>query len=394
MRRLSAIALFAAFAACVVLLQGDAEGQAAFAYPEARHGAGVLRQIGGLPVLTAQGTPEEVGEQIGVLAARPGCRVTSYPRDLLRFFRAEWSFNALLAAGRGMLPRFPAHHRTEMDAIARHGGLDPDLVLAGNTFFDIKKMVACSSILVEPGRSATGEILFGRNLDFPTMGYLHHYTLVTVYKQPGKRTFASIGFPGMVGVLSGMNDAGLCLAVHEAYVGGDESPTFDKKGMPFALAMRRLLEECSTIDEAAAFLRTLPRTTHLNVPMADARHAAVLEVTSKNVEVRKAAEGLCLCTNHFLTPALQVKGQRNSYETLDRMRRLEERQKLAKLGVADVQEALHAANLAQHTLQTMVFAPQSRTLWLAYGRCPSSAEPLRKLELAELFAAPADRPAK
>src|SRR5205085_6318195 len=109
-------------------------------------------------------------------------------------------------------------------------------------------------------RSATGQPLFGRNLDYPTLGFLHEYTLVTVYRPTGKHAFVSIGFPGFIGCLSGMNDAGLTIAILEVYQTRDESPAFDAQGTPFALCFRRVLEECSTAAEAEALLRSMKRT--------------------------------------------------------------------------------------------------------------------------------------
>ena len=44
---------------------------APFRYPEAKHGKGELRYINQVPVLLVAGTPEEIGEQMGVLAIRP-----------------------------------------------------------------------------------------------------------------------------------------------------------------------------------------------------------------------------------------------------------------------------------------------------------------------------------
>ena len=40
-------------------------------YPEAKHGKGELRIINEIPVLVVEGTPEEMGEQFGYLAAIP-----------------------------------------------------------------------------------------------------------------------------------------------------------------------------------------------------------------------------------------------------------------------------------------------------------------------------------
>ena len=56
------------------------------------------------------------------------------------------------------------------------------------------KMGGCSTLVVEPGRSAVKGPLFGRNLDYPTLGFLQDYTLVTIYRPRGRHAFASIGF--------------------------------------------------------------------------------------------------------------------------------------------------------------------------------------------------------
>src|SRR5436190_1220366 len=42
-----------------------------FRYPEAKHGKGELKYVNGVPVLRVEGTPAEVGEQLGVLALKP-----------------------------------------------------------------------------------------------------------------------------------------------------------------------------------------------------------------------------------------------------------------------------------------------------------------------------------
>ena len=96
----------------------------------------------------------------------------------------------------------------------------------------------CSSMIVEASRSSTGGPLFGRNLDFYTLGILDKYGLVTVHRPKGKHAFASIGFPGIFGCISGINDAGLALAVHEVFLSKDKAPMFNPKGMPYTMCFR------------------------------------------------------------------------------------------------------------------------------------------------------------
>ena len=241
-----------------------------FRYPAGRLGANAeLKYINDLPVLTVAGEPEEIGAAVGRLALKPSARILGYTRDLLKADKVEATWPLFVRGGKGMVKHFPADYRTEMDAIAKGAGADADVVTVANTFFDLKSTFACSVLAVEAPRSATGGLLFGRNLDYPSMGYVHEHTLVTVYRPTGKHAFVSIGFPGLVGVLSGMNDAGLCLAVLEVYNAKEGEPHFDAQGVPYALCHRRLLEECTTIAEAKKLLESMHRTTLLNLAVAD-----------------------------------------------------------------------------------------------------------------------------
>jgi hypothetical protein len=97
---------------------------------------------------------------------------------------------------------------------------------------------------------------------------------------------------------------------------------------------------------------------------------------------------MCLCTNHFCTAELKLAKPKNTKTTLDRYATLtkaltEEK----KLGVADVQRYLDAANQGEETLQTMIFEPAALTLHLATadGKRPASGEKLKKLDLSTLL---------
>ncbi|HEV3260199.1 MAG TPA: C45 family peptidase [Gemmataceae bacterium] len=366
-----------------------------FRYTEATHGRGELKYVNGLPVLSVAGTPEEIGEQIGVLTAKHMDRLVSYPKTLLKQAGWESGWPALVRLSNALLAQCPADHRKELDAIAKHSRVDRDLIVVGNTLPDIMKIAGCSTLVVEPSRSAVKGPLFGRNLDYPTLGFLQDYTLVTVYRPNGKHAFVSIGFPGMVGCLSGMNDAGLAVATLEVYSSKDGSPRLDFKGTPYTFCFRRLLEECATVAEAEKLLRSMKRTTMNNLAVCDKQGGAVFEITSKNVVVRRSEEAICACTNHFRTPALAtvraeaLAGLKNDRRFACLVGGVKEyRQKaggLPRLGLADVARRLHAANQGELTLQTMIFEPAALRLHLACGKTPSSALPMKALELGPLF---------
>src|SRR5262249_50751623 len=144
----------------------------------------------------------------------PAKRVLDYPQNIMERLDIAALLPVLAWAGQSMLPHFPADHRQELNAIVQ-AGIERRPMVLGNTMLDLKQMFACSALLVKPSRSQTNVVLVGRNLDFSSVGYIQEYSLVTIYHSPGKHEFVSVGFPGLVGCLSGMNDVGLCLGILE-----------------------------------------------------------------------------------------------------------------------------------------------------------------------------------
>jgi predicted choloylglycine hydrolase len=183
-----------------------------------------------------------------------------------------------------------------------------------------------------------------------------------------------------------MNDAGLSLAVLEVVDIKEGQTRFDGKGIPYALCFRKLLEECTTIDEAKKLLSSLKRTSTLNLAVADRDGVAVFEITPGRVEVRTAEKGVCPCTNHFCTESIRAEKPFNPHRSFERFERLCEVQKeTGKLKPEDLRRKLHAVNLGELTLQTMVFEPATLKLHLAIGGVPASKEALKTLDLAPLL---------
>jgi hypothetical protein len=380
-------ALVALVCACLSLPPAALRGAGPFRFPEGRLGASAeLKYRGGLPVLVVGGTPEEMGRAAGVLALKPGARVLEYPRELLKLHNVDKLWDVFVQAGNGMFRQFPPDYQKELGAMVQAAGVARDPVVAGNTFFDLKKIMACSALLVGKDRSATGGPLLGRNLDYPSLGYVEHYSLVTVYRPAGKHAFASVGFPGLAGCLSGMNDAGLSLAVHEVFDVKAGEPNFNARGIPYALCNRKVLEECTTIAEAQKLLEGLPRTCTINLAVADRSGVAVFEVTPRHVVRRSPEKDTCTCTNHFCSAALRPARPVDVMRSFERFASLERvRSWPDKVRPEDMRRELDAVNLGDLTLQTMVFEPATLRLHLSAGTVPASRGPLRTLDLAPLL---------
>jgi isopenicillin-N N-acyltransferase like protein len=326
-----------------------------------------LRYLGDIPVLTFAGTPEEIGRQHAQLVKEPLKPALDLPKRFVAELGLEplWPFMA--QAGRTLMMNAPSRHQQELAAIAKESGVDEATLAVASTLLELRR-IGCSTLIVEPERSATGAPLFGRNFDFPTLGELPKYSVLAVYRPEGQHAFASVGFAGFAGVLTGINDG---------------SRKFNPSGTPLAFVFRRILEECTTVDEAEKLLKSETATTWMNLAVCDRDGAAVFEITSDNVARRGAEEGLLRSTNHFRTKLL------SNGETCDRYDKLLGNFKDSTLDVEAVHAQLDAARQDRLTFQTMVFEPRELVVHLAIGDPPSSDDPLTRIELRPFFE-PAD----
>jgi len=345
-----------------------------------------LEVINSIPVLQIKGGPTEIGHATGKLALRQASGILSYPKSLITLFRLDPIWPILVNLGNRMADRFPEGLKQEMNAIQMASGVDKNSLVAGNTMFDLKGMVFCSGIAINSTRSDTGGTLLGRNLDYPPVGDIGQYSLVTVLRQPGLRSFASVGFPGVLGVLSGINDAGLALAIHEVVDVRPPQRKFNPQGWPYAICYRKVLENCTSIHEAIQYLNKLPRASATNLLIADKSDVAILEITPDQVKCLPSVQGTAHCTNHFRHPDNLPDDPANPFQSRERLECLMNRcNSKTIMGIKAVQQALHETNLGQNTLQSMIFDTKALRLHLAYGKPPSTNGPYSSIELGPLL---------
>jgi hypothetical protein len=351
-----------------------------FRFPEATHGKGELKYRSGIPVLVAVGTPEEIGEQIGALAVKPVAgKMKALVDDVLKD-KVGPAWPIVVKACEGLFKQFPEEYRTEVEATAKAGGIDVQVLVIANTIGDIQHLGGCSALVVEPARSATGQLLCGRNMDSAPIGSLAQLSLVIVRRSTGKRAFASVAFPGTLVNGGEMNDAGLTLFGNDVRESKDDAPKINPKGTPMAVAARRLMEGCADLAEAEKYLKGVTVTTSGSAIICDTKAGVVYEVTAKSTAVRRAEDGICACTNHFRTKELAVGPQ-----PCWRYEKLEAYWKRPKLGVADVSKALHEVNQDKWTIQSMVFEPAAVRMHLAFGDGPVTARERKTLECGPLL---------
>jgi hypothetical protein len=279
--------------------------------------------------------------------------------------------------------QLPPRLQEEMKGVAAGAQIDLSLVVLINVLDDLaNNWPACSALAVGEGRTSRGFFLAGRNLDYPVFVdvMVDLQTLFLMTPDEGV-PLVSLAWPGYVGVLTGMNRAGLTLVQLTAMC-----RDHTLKGLPAGLRNRLALEGETTFPGVIAHLLCAPRTIGNNELLVTPQEAAVLEVSANRFALRRPVAGLITTTNHFqsgeMTPVKGVFPRRpplavlSSYhftEAYSRARdaRIQELAVGKTLGPADLQAILGDPGVANPgTVNSVVFAPADLTLWVAAKRQP------------------------
>jgi isopenicillin-N N-acyltransferase like protein len=329
-----------------------------------------------VPIVEMGGTGDEMGQAHARQLGEPIRNL--FAAYFGSYFQSATQKNLTMMAAGAFWPHVSDEHRAEIAAIARALSLDQREVLLGQCFLDLSAMTACSTLTLPAAAAPDGVARFGRNLDFPSFNVADKQTVVMIFRPRGRYAFASVAWPGMVGVLSGMNEHGLSLANMEV-----DRERRMPVAMPYILLYRTVLERCKTVDEAIEFLKTTPRQTANNLMLMDASgDRAVVEITPQAVTVRRApASAALISTNHHRGTDLDTSGRCDRYDYLHDTSARE----FGHVTRQDVEGMLGKVAQGKMTLQSMVFEPPERVIYLAVGK-NAPKQGYHKLELKKYFA--------
>ncbi len=249
-RPLLLLALLAATLACAATAQDE------------RPVNGVLSTIGEgqdqVQVLITWGTPREMGYAQGKLLREE--IVSLYRNAIPRF---------LLGMGKGadevdrvwetVEPFVPTEDKEEMEGLVE--GVGEGLSLRNVHRLHVLPEIAewhCSFFAAWGQATRDGHFVQIRALDFATEATIQQHPLITVYCPTGGEPYASVGWAGFTGMVTGTSARGITMS--EIGDNWDEA-TDTYEGIPMVFLMKDVVRNAATLEEAVERVRTAPRTS-------------------------------------------------------------------------------------------------------------------------------------
>ena len=185
----------------------------------------------------------------------------------------------------------------------------------------------CTAFAAWGSATADGHLLVGRNFDFEIEDLFDRFKLVQIIHPEQGIPFISVSWPGMYGVVSGVNRELISVTLNAA-----QSDHSAWKGTPVVVMSRRVLQEAATLQEAVKILQSLHSYISESFLLADGKtgEVVVVEKTPQLTLVRKPEPDAAtlLCTNHFLSPNFQTHKRHLSFvkegSSRHRLQRLQE----------------------------------------------------------------------
>ncbi|MBU3758382.1 MAG: hypothetical protein FGM27_00410 [Candidatus Omnitrophica bacterium] len=231
---------------------------------------------GALPVLHLRGSPYHRGREEGRLMKK---EIRSGLENIHAYFREELKvplINRLVIrvlgnrAWRKMSPYVRYDEYREIEGIADGAGVPLKTLLRIHAMPELFPSL-CSNGAYWGEATQTGRMIAIRTLDWNRKMNVQSLAAVKIIENRSGPDVVNIGYSGFAGVLTGMNSAGLTVG----QIGADSADE-TLAGTPMPFLIKRILEESSSIEEAAAVLRRSDRTRGYNYVVASAAEAKAM----------------------------------------------------------------------------------------------------------------------
>jgi len=264
--------------------------------------------------LKVSGTPEEIGYYSGLLTQKlfqnqENAFFLNLEQTIPSKFKQKLVIKFLRWYNREMYQHIPDSYLREIYMLsqfssAQYNWVAPKFQRAlflhgahdiGHAMQDLA-IVGCSSLAVWGAHTQSGNLLIGRNFDFYVGDAFAENKVIQFIQPEHGFAFASVSWPGMVGVVSGMNVKGITVTLNAA-----KSDIPLKAQTPVSIVSRQILEQAQTLEQAIAIAQShkVFVSESLLIGSASENKAVVIEMSPKKFDVYQPNSDYLICTNHF-----------------------------------------------------------------------------------------------
>lgn len=254
----------------------------------------------------------------------------------------------------------------------------------GHALLDMSIINECTSAALWGGFTENGELLLGRNLDLYIDDNFAEEQLIQFVKPNKGIPFVSISWPGMIGVVSGMNNKGLTITMNS---GKSKIPWSAKE--PISLVARKILQYASNLEEAVQIAKKCKVfvSESLMIGSAEDNDALLIEMSPKRIGIYRVTENSnkLVCSNHFQSEAYRkdrrnkdrIKNSHSMYRFLRMTELIDSTQHITPTNLASIlrnKEGIHGEKLgygnelAINQLLShhgVIFKPKDRKIWIS-----------------------------
>jgi len=157
-------------------------------------------------------------------------------------------------------------------------------------------LVGCSSFAIDNTATKDSSMLIARNFDFYMGDNFAKEKLMSFVNPREGYKYASYSWAGFLGVVSGMNEKGLCVTINASK---SDIPSGAK--VPISLLVREILQYAKNIEEAVAIAHK--RETFVSesilIGSAEDGRTAIIEKSPSQMDVFDPEIAITYCTNHY-----------------------------------------------------------------------------------------------
>ncbi len=261
--------------------------------------------------------------------------------------------------------------------------------------------LGCTSAAAWGDATPDGALVYGRNLDFPGIGFYDRHPLVCRNFPDRGIPYVSVATAGaVVDGITGINAEGVSVALHQHL---SKETAIIANGRPVVDLGMQILQNARTIDAAVELCASWKTTSAWTVVLTHAktRRAAMVERTPAACSVVPAGPVSMARTNDYVTPERRRhEVDYRSWRESSRLR-LQRAERIIEENRGRVDAPVMARLLGDHTdaesgtlrgfttiaqmhnMTSVVFEPEKGILWIGEGEAPANRGPYRRVALWE-----------